>query len=458
VIASEKKDTSTLNALLDLARSLRNTGRYDSALTYTDAAISLCDQLLSQPGNPPELLRKKLAAAFVSKGVIHYYQGQFAEAVNYYNKVIAIARDLDPKLMANAYIGIGSVFYNQGNYTEAVKNYYEVLRIGEQLNDNSIIGKAYSGIGVVLDQQGNYREALAIYTKCLKIKQVSGEKRELADLYNNMGVANHYLDNYPEAWKNHFEAFKLRQEIGDKKGMAASLNNLAYILNHDGNYEEALRKTLESIRIRKEINDAPGLASSYLNLGLTYQHLQNFSESEKWFSESLRISKQTGSKDLVKKSYQGLSEMYSAAGKYRQALEAYKLSIVYFDSLVNESNTRKMVQSQMQYEFAKQQAADSIRNAELLKQESLKHDQEIRQQRLYTFGGIIGFALMLVVAGVSFNAYRQKQKANEIIFHQKQLVEEKQKEILDSIHYAKRIQQALLTAESYIERSLKKWL
>lgn len=35
------------------------------------------------------------------------------------------------------------------------------------------------------------------------------------------------------------------------------------------------------------------------------------------------------------------------------------------------------------------------------------------------------------------------------------LIEEKQKEILDSIHYAKRIQNALITSEKYIERSIK---
>jgi len=50
---------------------------------------------------------------------------------------------------------------------------------------------------------------------------------------------------------------------------------------------------------------------------------------------------------------------------------------------------------------------------------------------------------MLVVAGVSFRAYRSKQKANEIIFHQKELVEMKQKEIIDSINYACRIQKII---------------
>ena len=43
-----------------------------------------------------------------------------------------------------------------------------------------------------------------------------------------------------------------------------------------------------------------------------------------------------------------------------------------------------------------------------------------------------------------------------IIEKQKELVEEKQKEILDSIRYAKRIQDALLTSQTYIERNIKR--
>jgi hypothetical protein len=39
---------------------------------------------------------------------------------------------------------------------------------------------------------------------------------------------------------------------------------------------------------------------------------------------------------------------------------------------------------------------------------------------------------------------------------QKDIVEEKQKEILDSIHYAKRIQKALITSEKYIEKELSR--
>jgi hypothetical protein len=49
---------------------------------------------------------------------------------------------------------------------------------------------------------------------------------------------------------------------------------------------------------------------------------------------------------------------------------------------------------------------------------------------------------------------KARQKAERQIHHQKQLVEEKNEEILDSIRYAKHIQNALLPGEKYIDRIL----
>ena len=68
----------------------------------------------------------------------------------------------------------------------------------------------------------------------------------------------------------------------------------------------------------------------------------------------------------------------------------------------------------------------------------------------------VGLACVLVLAIVFYRNYRNSQKQKKLIEVQKYLVEEKQKEILDSIHYARRIQRALIASEKYVERSLKK--
>ena len=82
-------------------------------------------------------------------------------------------------------------------------------------------------------------------------------------------------------------------------------------------------------------------------------------------------------------------------------------------------------------------------------------DAESKKQKIVL---ILVTCVLLLVAVFAFFIYRsflRKKKDNIEINHQKEIIEEKQKEILDSIHYAKRIQTALLPNEKYISKFFK---
>lgn len=65
---------------------------------------------------------------------------------------------------------------------------------------------------------------------------------------------------------------------------------------------------------------------------------------------------------------------------------------------------------------------------------------------------------MLSIVYLISEFVRARQKAERQLFEQKMLIEEKQKEILDSIRYAHRIQKAQMPTKSYIERTLERLL
>jgi uncharacterized membrane protein len=102
---------------------------------------------------------------------------------------------------------------------------------------------------------------------------------------------------------------------------------------------------------------------------------------------------------------------------------------------------------------------DNCRSQEenqLIEAEKKQKEEALQKQKVIIYAVSAGVILILILLFVAIKAYKQKQKANEIIIKQKLEVEEKQKEILDSIHYAKRIQTALLTSEYYIEKNLNR--
>jgi hypothetical protein len=138
-------------------------------------------------------------------------------------------------------------------------------------------------------------------------------------------------------------------------------------------------------------------------------------------------------------------------GDQKSALKYYKGSVAVKDSLVNEENTKKSVRAQMNFEFDKKEAKSRLDQE---KKEAVAF-AEARKQRIILFC-ISGFGLLVLAFAIfAWRSFLQKRKANEEISRQKEIIEEKQKEILDSIHYAKRIQQSLLTSERYISRYLK---
>lgn len=115
-----------------------------------------------------------------------------------------------------------------------------------------------------------------------------------------------------------------------------------------------------------------------------------------------------------------------------------------------EENTKKQVRSEMNYEFEKKEAAAKL---EQEKKEAIAQAESRKQSIImYSVCGIL--VLVFAFAVYAYRSYLQKQKANLEITRQKEIIEVKQKEILDSIHYAKRIQTALIASDKYIERNL----
>jgi two-component system sensor histidine kinase UhpB len=236
-----------------------------------------------------------------------------------------------------------------------------------------------NGLAGIYINLANYTEATKYILASLKLKEELGDKMGIAGCYNSIGSICDRQGNYTEALKSHFISLKIREGIGDKQGVGYSYNNIGYCFEKQGNYSEALKYHLLAIKIREEIGDKVGLADSYYNLGQAYIGLNNFPEAKQLFTEGLSLSQKIGTKEIIKKCYEGLAKIDSASGNWQEAYHNHKLFILYRDSLVNEENNKKMVQTAMQYEFDKK--ADSLKYNQTLTEERLKREMLIAEQQ-----------------------------------------------------------------------------
>ena len=110
------------------------------------------------------------------------------------------------------YNNIGGVYYNQGNYDQALEYYNKALKIYLAVLGDSHpnVAMNYNNIGGVYYNQGNHDQALEYYNKALKIYlAVFGENHpDVAMSYSNIGFNYYNQDLYYEAKINFAKAIE----------------------------------------------------------------------------------------------------------------------------------------------------------------------------------------------------------------------------------------------------------
>jgi adenylate cyclase len=349
----------------------------------------------------------------------------FNDELIYATEALHLAEKLKwKKGQAVAFNNIGGAYDSKGNYGEALKNYYASLKIREEIGDKKGIAYCHNNIGIIHYAIGNYEDALSNYFTSLQLLQEIGNKMAVASVYNNIGNAYDRLNNDEYALNNLMAALKTREEIGDQMGLAASYDNVGIIHLSLGHYNEALNNYLAGLKIREEIGDADGLTYSYLNLGAYYFKLNNPLLCKEYRQKALELGKELGTLDIISDSYLGLSVADSALasspktplakrGAYWQsAYENYKLHMQYRDSIVNEENTEKIVQTQMQYEFDKKEAAIK---AEQEKKDAIALEEVKRQRNIRNsaFMGLVGLFLFSAIVFKQRNKIAKGKKRSE---------------------------------------------
>ena len=178
------------------------------------------------------------------------------------------------------------------------------------------------------------------------------------------------------------------------------------------------------------------------------------------------MSKEIGSLDDIKSAYLTLSSIYEGLGNYKLAFENHKLYSRFNDSIYNDENTRKTIETDLKYHFDKKTMNTRLEN----ERRQILMEEKAKEQRLIIYFGTGFLVLVIAFAIYAFRSFKLKQRTNrqlsvqkeEIITQrdeierQRNIVQEKNKSLTDSIYYAKRIQQSLMPSEKFLERIMKK--
>ncbi|TND02416.1 MAG: protein serine/threonine phosphatase [Bacteroidetes bacterium] len=330
----------------------------------------------------------------------------------------------------------------EGEPETAITYYQEALTLFEDIGDEPNIASAYGSLGITHWQQGNLDQALDYIKKALAISRKLGRRTAEGTNLNNIGGI--FMEKkMPDSAIVYLQKMRvIFEELKDTAGLADAYGNLGAIYLEKKDTANSMKNSMLAVHFAEVVNYRYQLATSYGNIADVYLLRRNFAEAERYFKMSLDISKELGSTEGLRDGHKSLSELYKETGDFEKAFEQLELHMRLKDTLLSEARMKQVSEMEAKYQSAK-------KDKQLLAEQA-----ESERKSILLYSLVIGLVLVIGLAFFAYRGYVNKKKLSVEIQQQKDIIEVKNQEIVDSIRYAERIQQGLLPSGDFIREQL----
>ncbi|MCE3226630.1 MAG: protein serine/threonine phosphatase [Bacteroidetes bacterium] len=459
------KDTSRVNVLVSLSRKCSFRGDHSTAIKHARIAENISNKLIEEGFSKEG--KKCLADAISSLGYAYYTYEDIPNSTREYKRELKIRQELgDPKDLAMCYNYIGTNYLVQENNPVAMEFFFKALKLMEETNNKNEIATVYNSLGVCFTNQNEYDKALEYYKKEQAIGELIKDKDVTSMAVTNIGAVYGEKGEHPKALEYFMKYLKLVEKTDNVLEIALAYVNIGSTYESMNEHEKALEYSLKARDMLEQQSNRQYqyLGLVYLNTGTIYTSMikkgignrqKNIQEASSYLNKALETYQRLGLPTYIGECYKAISEFNTNTGKMEDAFQNYKKYIQYKDSVTNAENTSKSIRIEMNYEFEKKESAS---NLEQEKKETIAKEENEKQKTIRNLF-IVAFGFMLLLAIFIFISYRQKKQVNSVISkqkleveEQKSLVERNQKQIIDSINYAKRIQSSILPNDTILKK------
>jgi serine phosphatase RsbU (regulator of sigma subunit)/tetratricopeptide (TPR) repeat protein len=383
---------------------------------------------------------------------IYRIKGNIKDAKRITNSALEKSIQLNwGKGMAESYTNLAYINLYENDFESAMENGVEGLRIAEICEDKKNQGFANLLIGYVYLNIGDTNQVLSYYKKSLEIRL------QLADNYD-IGFSYSYLGNYYLAIQQkdsalfyHNKALEYRLKTNDTRSIADSYLLIGATQLKQKKFEQANENFQKAVLQYAKINDLKRLAETYRNFAEVYMSQGKVEDAQNFLLQANQLAIETGSIDNQIAITEQLAAINYLKKNYKEAYDYLAFHNTYYKKNTGESKYRDIVKNILEYKNEKEK-----------KIKQLEFDQKEERQKIIEYAGITIIILIVGFLIFLFNRLKVTRKQNKIIAFRKTQIdkayielETKNKEILDSINYAKRIQSAILPSERSISSAFK---
>lgn len=324
-------------------------------------------------------------------------------AINLLNDALTVFKELNEKRwMANTLLTIGIVNNSIGKpeaalyYASKGIEYYET-----NTKDEPDAIMAYYVIGTVYKDLKKFDEAEKYYTTGLTFESRNswGGRiyTSLSNIYNDRS-------QFEKALELALKSLQILRDEKNEIGESRALSDIGIIYKKLKKYDHALDYLFQGLKIREKINLKHFILGSLLEIATIYKEQENYNEALLYFLKAEPLANETNHQSRLTVVYQNIATLYKLILNYSKSLEYYEKYMQLVIELNSKEREIKINDLQSSLLQDKEQEIERLKNVELK------------------------------------NAYN--------------LITEKNKEITDSIQYAKRIQKALMASDNMLNKNL----
>jgi len=396
-------------------------------------------------------------------GLVSFYRSDFEKFKSYLLKSQLLFQESKDTLnLIKVYNNLGALDMGLGNFNNTIDYFIIGLKLSNAIHFTEMQAQISGNLATIYAQTGQNKKSLELSRKAIPLAKGINNNYILSAIYLNMGACFDRLNLLDSALYYDNLALKLKIELKSIIGEAIVYNNLGEVYYKKKAFIKAKEHFQKSATIFKEGKNSEGYATALF--GLSSVHIINGDdEAHQTILEAVDIANENKLIVVLRDGYKNVADAFAEKHNYEPAYKYYKKFYLLADSLLGDENQQNIDELHTKYDTEKNQLKIEGLEKEKTIQTIQLEKEETKRYMLY--GGIF---MLIIVVGISIRSYLRKKKDNVLISKQKNLVEqqknvvelahaeleEKNQEIMDSITYAKRIQNAILPPLKIIKEYL----
>lgn len=387
---------------------------------------------------------KGQVTGYLNLGTANIHLNEFDSALVCANKACAISKKYHFALLEVQSIDLrGSVYSYMGDYEKASKEYFKGISLAEKIHERHSV-KGYANMGHVFLMLTNNKKSRSYSEKGLKLAEKYKDTAVMVTTLNLLGLVEK-REQHPDAALVFFErGLKLAEATNSIQRQSQLLYNMSNIYFDKLDYDKGFSLFKASLELSKKNGSYMSTAINFHSLAIHYAEIKRYPESNAAADSAIHYGLKSKNFEMILEAYAMKAEILKLMNRHKEALDYLGLAYTYKDSLNLGQLNDAALESENEYKKGKKEMADSLEQFKA--NAKIEHDKRIAAEQVKSRESLIwvfAFVLLLVIIGLYY-----LNRKNQLVKKQHTEIQTQHKEITDSILYAERIQEAIMSKQS----------